>query len=424
MSSTRRAGESRAALPRLSVTALPAVLLWLSAGLLSLPASARTPVTLLDAQWQARDARLVEIDGGVVRHYDERRVLRETPTDDVVRLRFVAAARESTDRAAQPSGAWLLALVDGQRIAGTPSGAERKGDALRWAHPGLGEFVVSLEHVSRMTRVDQADTHDRGTADGDTVTLRNGDALSGFVTAVTDGGVTLETADGAEVELPWDNTAALRLANPAVLPTERSDVVALRDGSRLYTGPVSVSAGVARVSPRLLAGEGFAEMPTAAVAAVDFAASGVAVHDLSALPMTVEAAGEAFGLSYPPRWDGGALWLHAPSIVSFTLPGDAPNHAGSSGRATRAAGWVEWVLPDHVSPALVELLSVRVRFGESDVVTLSPNQRVRFNAGVGGDAFGVTVDAAEAGPVLGRVRLSEVVVLRPQPEEPRSASVP
>jgi hypothetical protein len=104
-------------------------------------------------------------------------------------------------------------------------------DSIRWLdafaqEPGSQRargsegLVVPLDAVRRIDLSEDAPpaTGDASTQAGDTLALRNGDVLRGFVGSVWDGGelfFTLEPAEGASVRVPAPRVAQVRIAEPA-----------------------------------------------------------------------------------------------------------------------------------------------------------------------------------------------------------------
>ena len=96
------------------------------------------------------------------------------------------------------------------------SGAAVDGTGLRWRHEVLGEFEVSLDEVKQIVwnnpPLQNAVSQEQG---GDTITLNNGDHLTGFVTSLSKQGVELIPASSTQpVTIPYARIASLALANP------------------------------------------------------------------------------------------------------------------------------------------------------------------------------------------------------------------
>jgi hypothetical protein len=114
---------------------------------------------------------------------------------------------------------------------GKQADAANAADSIRWLdalaqEPGSQRargsegLVVPLDAVRRIDLSEDAPpaTGDASTQTGDTLALRNGDVLRGFVGSVWDGGelfFTLEPAEGASVRVPAPRVAQVRIAEPA-----------------------------------------------------------------------------------------------------------------------------------------------------------------------------------------------------------------
>ncbi len=389
-------------------------------------ASALTPAVLRDADWEPRAVRLVSLEDGVLRYYDGGRVLRERATREVVRVRFaerdtpdVLRRSEETRAAGEPGR--VLRLTDGQRFFGRYAGSADDGQTLLWRHDELEVIAVPLTAVAGVSTWRESavvDARQRGEpADTDTVVLRNGDTLSGFVAGLTDDGLELETSDGATLELAWDALRAVTLANPLPEGVVSADVVRLTDGSVFQASRVDIDQDTARFVPRWTAEEaGTKLVPLARVVSIDFAASGVRAVSLTELPATSSETGDVFGLAYPPRLDAQGWLLHAPAEVAFALP--APG--------LRVIGRARLVLPGRLDPAWQGLVGVTLRFvgaGADEAFPLEPGEGTAFNVGLDdAEELRLELDPGEAGPVLDRVRLEGVTVLLSVPAEPASAA--
>ncbi|MEM8782480.1 MAG: hypothetical protein AAGE65_06430 [Planctomycetota bacterium] len=402
-----------------------------------------TPATLTDAQLRDRPVRVVSIDDGVAALYDAAGVLRQRAIRDIVRLTFTPPAletpvKEAAAPDAEPARAfWALTLTDGQRWVGVPApppGAAA-ADTLRWTHAALGVVAVPLERVQRVDRVDvdrdRPSPHRQTWSDGasaapldDTATLRNGDVLSGFVAALDDNGLTLET-DTGDVTLTWDALSSVRLANPAQPVFAAEDVFELRDSSRVHARAARLDETHAHITPTLVADtlglprqsvvddDARRAVPITDVAQIDFAASGYRLIDLTTLPPRVgDDAGNAFGLSFPPKLvldphDGPQAWVHAPVALDFDLPARA--------RAVRLAGRATLTLPARLAPDAAALadatLVVADDAGDALNRPLPPDTPLPFTVPLDATSLQLRVEPGPNGPALDRVRLDRLRLL-------------
>lgn len=407
----------------------------LAATWVSAVASAITPATLTDTQLRDTSVRLVSINDAVVSLYDASGVLRQQRTRDIVRLRFASKEAPADDPNDTKASDWTLTLTDGQRWAGFPAESYGPSDneTLRWTHPTLGTVAVSLERVQRIERQtpptntierrDWAADSQAQPAD-DTATLRNGDTLTGFVAALDDQALTLET-DNGDVPLTWNNLAEIRLANPPQRGFAQTDVLALRDGSRIHLRAVDLDETTIQATPTLLAETlGIPEqsavddqarrtLPLADAALLDFAASGHRLIDLTTLSPEVRG-GDAFGLSFPPQLvanprnpNATRAWVHAPATLTFNLP------AGTT--ASHFVGRATLDLPSRLTPDAVALadasFSVADHAGERFTRPLRSDVPLPFRVSLQGHRIELRVLPGPHGPALDRVRLDQLRLL-------------
>jgi hypothetical protein len=260
----------------------------------------------------------------------------------------------------------------------------------------------------------------------DVVTLRNGDTLTGFIAAVTPTGLRLER-DGGVVPLRWDALSAVRPANPSATPDPAADVVTLRDGSRVHARAVTLTEPTLRLVPTLVADTlglplesqeqdaARREVPAAELTTFAPAASGLRLVPLTELSPRVEG-GEAFGLSFPPKvvttTDASpAIWLRAPTTLTFDLPTDA----------VRLTGTATLPLPPRTDPAAAALASVQlVVAGPAQretpfAQTLMPDEPTPLRVPLSGRRLELRVtpgsEASDATTPLSRLRLDDAAVL-------------
>ncbi|MEM1446255.1 MAG: hypothetical protein AAGF84_09385 [Planctomycetota bacterium] len=411
-----------------------AIVAWLgsiAALVTGIPAAAITPATLTDTQLRETPAQLVSIDEGVVSLYDASGVLRQRDADEIVMLRFQSAPT-STETNDDP---WVLTLTDGQHWVGVPAAPLGTADneTLRWTHATLGTIAVSLETVQSIERLSDAkeskarrawDNHAEPPPSDDFVKLRNCDTLTGFIAALDDQGITLET-DTGDVPLTWDNLAAVRLANPSQNELTDADVLALRDGSRVHLRGVRLDETQIEVTPTLLAEtlgipeqsavdeEARRVLPIVDAESLAFAASGFRLIDLTTFEPNV-ISGESFGLSFPPKLTfnpnpSGAwqAWVHAPTTLRFDVP------AGFT--ATRLAGRATLDLPERVDPTARALADATLVVADdsADVLTrpLQPGVAWPFRVPLDCSRFELRVEPGPNGPALDRVRFDRLRLL-------------
>ncbi|MGI9015116.1 MAG: hypothetical protein ACR2GY_12840, partial [Phycisphaerales bacterium] len=108
----------------------------------------------------------------------------------------------------------MLALVDGQRIPGRLSSSEDSSgahdDVIRWDHPWFSQLGIELDRVEWIALDAAAGAPVAG--DADTVTLRNGDRLEGFVASLSHTTLAIEN-DGRVQNIPIARVATIALVN-------------------------------------------------------------------------------------------------------------------------------------------------------------------------------------------------------------------
>jgi hypothetical protein len=183
-------------------------------------------------------------------------------------------------------------------------------------------------------------------------------------------------------------------------------IVTLRDGTRLIvTDPQIVQQQLRFRSPLTVGGPEPITVPLDQLDRIDIRSAGYRLVDLVSLPYGVTSGGAVFGLSAPPRVEGGALYLHAPLTLSFKLPESS----------LRVAAIAE-LADDDADPADLR------RWADFDLSLASgqSQKRVRINAEnpshrlslpVEGRELIVELDPGVNGPILDRLRLRDAAVL-------------
>ncbi|MEL7088678.1 MAG: hypothetical protein AAGL98_09605, partial [Planctomycetota bacterium] len=387
------------------------------------------PAELLTPQLESESINLSRLADGQLSYFDDQRRLTVGSTADFVRLSLnrpagsVADGFDVSARGPAPSSL-MVELTGGQRLVGRWAGSARDGEAVVWSHPTLGRFTLGLDEIRRVVRRKPPESltswdskelpadADAGRAEGDTLTLNNGDRLVGFVIAVGDASVTIQP-DGVDegVTLPIANASQLTLANPPSSASVAGDLIALTDGSRVRATGVGIVGETLTMTPTLSDAGRPIDRPLAELRRLDFAASGYRLVELAALPRTYEAQ-TAFGRAVRPTVRDGALRLRAPMTVRFALPAGVERFSARvdldlpAGLPADRAVWANvglsvawgpqgrneapprWVLTRDQS-------SVPINLPSTADLSLPPNA---------GDLV-LTVDPAANGPVLDRLRI-------------------
>lgn len=386
----------------------------------AVPVHALFPATLTDPTLQTQPVRAASLSGGVLRFVGADRNFQELSTRGVIRLRFereLLKVSENKAIANSPGPHWVR-LTDGQVLFGEVIAAEDNGEVLRWRHPELGVFSVSLDHVAGFDSAAplSGTSGSQGVGD-DSVTLYNGDVIRGFVVAVEKQGLVLDTGEGGEVVLPWENLRTAAMANPSVLPVGQVDTVTLADGSVIRSEPVTFDETAVQLSPQLSDSPTPTQrVPIEQVVMIDFGASGFRLLDLASQPMRVVKAGEAFGLRYEPYVADGEIRLHGPAEVVFELPSDARRFSTRVGLALpartpmparRLAEVPLWIEDDGTT--------------EPTRITLNADAPTRrINIPVSSKSLKLRLGEASYGPVLNRLTLQHAWVLVAVLPEPAS----
>ena len=158
--------------------------------------------------------------------------------------RFLQIDRVPAPRA-PAAGRFVLELTWGDRLAGEPRSVE--AEVLAWSGTSLGELKLPLKSIASMRRAGRApaaaEDHPRDTED--VITLANGDAVRGIISAISVRSVSIQSAGGDVIDVPLDSVVAIDFAKapggagePALAGGNhpRAFRVTLADGS-LVTAP-------------------------------------------------------------------------------------------------------------------------------------------------------------------------------------------
>lgn len=397
------------------------------------PAAAQgpLPVTLLHPDGTATDAHLAGLSDGTLRVFDADRRLTtlDAGATAVVTLRPDPNPDADSHAAPPASASGVLRLTDGQRLAGTWTGAADGGEALRWTHPAFGAVVVPLDRVAGWTATGEPPPRDAGDelAVVDVVTLLTGERLTGFVylpdpTDPTDRADVLMLApaddpDGPAVPVPAASVASVTLANP---PTARDPGpaparVALHDGSRLNARGLSLGAGDAVFDAEFAGQPLRIAVPAAAVRRVVFTAGGRDAQDLADLPARTPPPAPADAALWGPGVAGaravsGGHRLVAPARLEVALPPGAVVVVGRAaldlpaGTPADRAAWAGCTLRIDGAPA-----------AELALDAAYPAAPFRVEVPPGATEVVFTLDPGPRGPVLDTVRIEDAVVLTKNP---------
>jgi len=366
---------------------------------------AATHAELIGPDLNVQSINLTSLRGGRLHYFDENRTLQSSEVGRWVQLRAIGG--EALIDAVPGEMLWL---TDGQRFSGRWVGPTPDGEKIRWQHPLLGLVIVPLEDVAQvhwsLAKRDQVDAP-IGTPVSDTVVMTNGDALTGFVSALVEQGVTLIPLEaGQPVTIPYGRIVSMTLANPPRLVPEPYHMITLSDGTRAWADQISIIGE--RVSWRFIPpGSSAGEVVVAIqeLSQIDFLAGGFRLIELTRLPRRTVHEADVFGLTLPVRIDGRLIRLHAPTKIAFDLPDGASRFAASAelDRTDPVAGMVDW--PDfHI---VVSCEGQEVTRGHLS----GARPATRLNAAVSGPTLTIRLDAGINGPILDRLLLRDAVIL-------------
>ena len=362
-----------------------------------LPTSAAVEAKLMDSEFRWQTVMVQSFGTDRIRFFDADRNLQQRDLDQFLRIVFSAPDNGEPAEAAGPdrkNNRVRVVFNDGQRLTGRWVGAE--GDALQIEHDQLGRRSVSLDDLRRVEFVAEAAAAMPESAAEDTVTLANGDRLTGFVAALTPATITIETGP-ASIDLKTEQVRSVQLANPG--RPAPGDRVFLRNGDIVITQSLRL------VADRLTIGTGddAVELAPARVARIDLANPNLALRPLAGQPMSIIDGGEAFGVAWPPKIDPDGIRLHAPVTVQWEVPAGARWFAADA-RLDLAANHPrrDW--------AGFELI---LRSGDQEQrYTLDPEtDAVPVRLKVTGGFITVTLEPGVNGPILDRLRLQDATLL-------------
>lgn len=381
-------------------------------------ARAVTPAVVVGPDLQPRRVNLQSVGDDAITFFDAKRVYQSEPTSRVVQLRdFDADAK--TPPATQPAAA-AIELVDGQRFVGTLDSTSPDGQVIRWRHAALGVVSANLERVRSITfQTDNAAPAANPAPQADRLRLTNGDTLEGFVSALSDKGVTLKPASAQAVTLPLDRVAALTLTNPAEArtPPAGERFVTLRDGSSFRSARFTLTGGEARVAPlataaiddktrRATGGPVETALPAATLASVEFASAAGRLVPLASLPIEF-TGGAAFGVQFPRRAAPGLIAVHAPVRLDITLPPGAARLALEARFDAPPRDAV--VNPDDWRDCLIIAYDGDKPAGRWRINGKNPAAEI--NVPLTSKSLRLDIEPGANGPTLDRVRLLNPVVL-------------
>jgi len=386
---------------------------------------------LVDRTLAERPVQLLAIDAGAVRVVDAQGRSQAVPRAEVLailpdlppldapvlpepRRRTTTAGNDPRQPAAPSTPLGRLELTDGQVLPGSfGASTPRSKDSVVWASRLWGNIDIPLDHVAAIItnpeRFDALMAGVKGTQD--TVLLRNGDRVEGFLESVTPALVRIEKG-GKVSDLPGDRIDGIMLANP-VKPG--GGAWAWVSGAASAISDITLTdTGSCTIAARL---PGVTSQPTATITGdvvegVCFDAA--KLRPLAGVQMTAaDAANDTRRWSQPPIIGPSTVPLGAADIelpgpmrVEWTLPRGVARIATTIEMPPSARLWGD-------CEVIVEVIGANgsgTQLARAQLNQSSPSMSV--NAPLTNAAkLRVTVDQGPSGPIQDRVVLRRGLLL-------------
>lgn len=340
------------------------------------------PAVLVDQDLKDIPIRLIRLSGGTLSYFDASRRLQHTPFDNFLSLRF------QRDIIVSASGIALKA--NGEQLAGRR--VEVGDERIQWLNKWFGRVTLSMDDIAILSFQGSVAENDK--PDGnEKITLKNGDAVTGFIDLWSADGITLDR-DGAPLTIGWGQIAQVTFANPV----ERTPGywVTLNDGTLVKLSKVGIEQE--RLTGTLSDGKEL-DVPIGEVVSID--PPGYRLIDLAKRPRKVVSGGSAFGVKIEPGVTReGYIALHAPVRVRYSIPSGVRRFAMTARLAPEAKRRGNLIL--------------RVR-NEKGVLAEEHIHRdrsqVQINVVPNGTSLTIELDDHINGPVLDRLQLISPVLL-------------
>lgn len=385
------------------------------------PIRAATSAVLVDLDLKPHSVNIQSMAEGLISYFDTDRRLRVEPMDQFVQVRqigyrpvevnpkYVTYRDTRLDKSGSlDDSAGMIALIDGQRLAGRWGGGDASGEKLIWHHPLLGRVALDLNQIAGVAprgRIPRRDDTPSLRSD-DRVLLMNGDTLDGFVSGIDSTGLLFQP-NGHEkaLVLPIARLRLISLANGTDRYRSNRYLVWLTDGSCLETRSIKMTSDQVLLEPVLISGTPTRTVPVDGIVRIDLALADKYLVDLVDLPMQVTAGGSALGLPVPPRVAGASVWMHAPVTVVYDLPDQAVRFYATvvvaGGREPSVArAWTDFEVRIHAADQIMSHCRLNVKQGTATI-----------NTALLGRKLTIELVAADNGPIMDRMLLHNAVVL-------------
>ncbi|GJM19824.1 MAG: hypothetical protein DHS20C14_20370 [Phycisphaeraceae bacterium] len=384
---------------------------------------------LVDRSLEAREVSILAISTDEIEIAHPDRTSEPIPMSDIaVILPIEQAPRSAHPQSTMAPGTVRVAvtMTDGQRVIGAlglgaldavPDPALAIEDALLVRLPGADRVAIALDRIAHIELADAPRTSP-AIADTDTVTLRNGDVITGYVLAVGSD-VEIET-DTDEVILSVSTVSTIALANPARTPGRT--LVSLANGSVLEASRITTTPrGTVKLALTLTggdepAGSESAEAPPVLAFTLEevtgLVPAGSGVLALASLDAPTHApTGERRWASPPiagPLGVGGLATIEFPGPMTATwpLPRGATRFATVATLGTVPGAWADCMLEVRAQTGAgpVELSTHRLH-------AASPTADIRVELPAGATAITLAVLPGARGPVHDRVFFERPMLL-------------
>lgn len=384
-------------------------------------------MVLVNDQLQELPATIVALDGSQVSYFDKQGILQQQPTSHFLMVRLIhdnpkpiaptpATPATTTPPQQQPPETQTVVLIDGRKLIGTLVSTSQDGQTILLNNTLVGQLVFKLDQVKSWSMTDPLSASANPSSlelttptTQDTLTLRNGDRLTGYVAKVSLDAITFEPAGTTTaVTLPYSQIASMTLTN-APLPVTDTTMsrLYLADGSVLLVKDYLIQQGDLSFIPILSKiGEGNHHLAKRIVLKLnqlkrlDMANPNKRLIDWSSLTWKLTQGGKVFEMPLLPKLVGEDWFLHAPQVLEFELP---------EGTLAVGAQVNLDVQPDNPSRAWASLV-VKLSANGSSPVSLPINGQQDHGQLLmpthGAKLMVLTIDEADNGPIMDRIKLT------------------